>query len=165
VGPGRRTDLELDVPATGLDHIPDRLPRLVPLFPGNGTVVVDLDAGVVVHLEPGDDVIHTRGTTAIVRRGKRLVVRDCVSGREQRLDVSVRPLGDALVTGAAIYVPPVILRLSSEDGTVKLLGRAPAEVLGMSDKGYVLVASRPGTVAAPANGPLRWRAPQALGRL
>ena len=140
------------------------LPRWVALYPGGDTVVVDLDTGGVAHLTPGDDVVYIQDATAIVRRGKQLIARDCVSGKEQQLGSPLARFGDVLVAGSAVYVPPFIVRLSSKDARVKVLGRAPAQALGLSDRGTVLVPAKPGSVASPAQGPLRWVAPEAFKR-
>lgn len=164
VSPGRRLDLGIQVPCTHLDYVPEFLPRLVPVYPGGSTVVVDLDKAAVVEFEAGDEVVLTRGATAVVRRGESLIARDVDSGRELELARSLVPFGDVLVAGSTVYVPPFVVTLDPEGRAMKpkVLGKAPPEVLGLSEQGQVLVAARPGSDSAPPTGPLRWASPEPL---
>jgi len=74
VGPGSVVDLEADTLRTGIDAAPDfSSPRFVPVRPGAETALLDLEARRLIRLGADAVVLGTAGTTALVRRGSRLL--------------------------------------------------------------------------------------------
>jgi hypothetical protein len=165
VGPGLRRDLEIDVQPTAMDYLPERLTRLVTLYPGADAVLVDMERRSLTKLVPGDDVVATSGPVALVRRGNDLVAHDVETGQERKLASPLDAFGPTLLAGSVVFVPPFVVRLP-EDRTGKkagvapgMLGTAPEAVLGLDQNGRVLVPSTPPTDVGPAQGPLRWTVP------
>lgn len=165
VGPGLRHDLGIDVQPTSIDFLPERLTRLVPLYPGAEVVLVDLERRSLAKLTAGDDVVATSGSIALVRRGSELVAYDADSGREKNLAAPLDAFGSTLLAGSVAFVPPFVVRLPEVQtgktgrGGPTVLGSARWAVLGLEQNGYLLVPTKPPSDEAPAEGPLRWMEP------
>lgn len=163
VSRGRRLPLEVDVAHQSQDLVEGTRERLYPLYPGNDTKLLDLDAGRVTPLEPGDLVLATHRGRALVRRRASLLLTS--PGAEPRaLSLEVSPALDTLARPPFVVTRPHVIDLESE----RVLGSVAARPLGLSPDGKVLVASGGDPDGASlAKGPLVWRtpAPRAAGSL
>lgn len=131
--------------------------RLVPLYPGADTLLIDLDRREPLPLKPGDLVIHTDANRALVRRRDRLFVYDADARAEEELAVTLDPLPYVLTQGSFAVVTPAVVDL----GTGKLVGLTHERPLALSRRGQVLVAGGGGPSAERlARGPLIWKDPE-----
>ncbi|HEY8946022.1 MAG TPA: hypothetical protein VIM73_17260, partial [Polyangiaceae bacterium] len=149
-----RQPLDIDVAALG-DEAPAHARRLVALYPGADTVIVDLERRQLHRLRPGDAVLHVLGAHAVVRRTRSLYLFDVESATERALAEGVDPYGGVLVQGQLVYASPFVVDAAA--GLV--LGRVPGPGYALTPLGAVLVPEAPASAALLARGPLRWRAP------
>lgn len=156
VGPGFRKPLDLDVSFLGHDMPPRASERLVPIYPGAETALVDLERGSVVKLRTGDAIVATSGANALVRRGDRLVIADVDSSIEMLLPGKTAPLAVALATERMAVVAPLVV----DTRRARLLGSVAGDPLAIALDGRVLVArGEPADADHLAMGPLEWRQP------
>lgn len=159
VGAGLYRALDVDIAFLGHDRAPAAAPRLVALYPGSDTGLLDMDRQRWIRLEPGDAVIATHGGRALVRRERRLLLRDVDTAVETLLPGDIQPLIEPLVAGKVGVVAPLIVDVARG----RLLGRMPGELVAVAEDGSVLVASGGAADADRlALGPLEWRAPLPL---
>lgn len=157
LGVGYKKDLEEEIAAAPPDRWPDGSARLVALYPGADTALLDLDKKKLTLLQHGDFVVATSGGRALVHRGRRLLIHDVDTGREQELAGRTDRLPDVRVTGHLAVVQPLMVDVEAG----KLLGRIAGRPLAVSSAGLVLVAEgRQAEAHHLAVGPLRWRAPR-----
>ncbi len=114
VGPAYRLPLGLELQPLALDRWPEPPARLVPLYPGPDTVLVDLERRRTLATKPGDRVLATLGTRAYLLRGRALVVFDAERGAE-------RVLLDDAGGGDA----PIVAGFERRGGLVRGRPRAP----------------------------------------
>jgi hypothetical protein len=131
--------------------------RLVPLYPGGDTLLIDLARREPHLLKPGDLVIHTFETRALIRRKDRLVMFDVETRTERELDVTIGPLPYVLAQGRFAVVTPAVVDV----GAGTLAGVTRERPLALSRSGQLLVASGGAPNAERlARGPLIWKAPE-----
>jgi hypothetical protein len=153
VGVGYRQELGVVVQPMALDRWPETPRRLVPLYPGSDTVLVDFDQRRMLPLRPGDRVLATSGARAIVRRERALLAFDADRGVEVPLVASVEPFAGLLVAGAFVAVGSTLLDAAA--GSV--VGTLPSRPLLLTPSGDALLAEGgPASADAFARGPLRW---------
>jgi hypothetical protein len=139
-----------------MDRWPDAPTRLVPLYPGSEVMLLDLDTKKLVALRPGDRVLATSGTRALVRRDKTLVWLDATSGAETPVLSDIEPFATLVVEGPLVAVGGAVVDASL--GVA--LGRVAGRPLALTPTGDVLLAEgAPASADAFARGPLRWHAP------
>lgn len=156
VGAGYHQDLKADLAAAPPDRWPAHTPRLVPLYPGPDTALLDLDTRKLTRLKHGDLVIATSRARALVRRRRKLVVHDADTGHEKTLPGRTDRLPDQRVNGHLAVVAPLVVDLDA--GTV--LGKVSRRPLAISSAGLVLVAEgRQAQAHQLSLGPLRWVEP------
>ncbi len=156
LGVGYKKDLDADLAAAPPDRWPDGSARLVALYPGADTALLDLDKKKLTLLKHGDLVVATSGGHALVHRGRQLLLHDVDTGREQPLAGRVANLPDVRVSGHLAIVEPLLVDVAAG----KLLGKIDGRPLAISSAGLVLVAEgRQAEAHKLALGPLRWRAP------
>jgi hypothetical protein len=146
--------LGIELAQASADRSAPGAPRLVPLYPGADTVLVDLERRAVLRLTPGDRVITTVADRALLLRGRRLVAYQ-VGTAEKPLGAEITPLEHVLRAGTVVALPPVAVDAAT--GTV--LGKVPASPLALATDGSVLVAAAPADASRLARGPLRWVRP------
>ncbi len=157
VAPGFQKLLKVAVQPTELDAQARTGLRLVPLYPGAETMLVDLETRDVHLLSAGDLVIATVDTKALVRRGGALVLYDAADKSTRDLGVSVARLPEVLVQGPFAFVSPALVDVARGE----LRGTTPLRPLALSTQGLLLVAEGGAASAErPARGPLRWIAPK-----
>jgi hypothetical protein len=157
VGPGYRKDLNLVLAPQSHDRWPAGSPRLVPLYPGQDTVLVDMDRRASIALTRGDSVIATSGPRALVRRGESLWIYDADQGRERPLRGRTHRLAQVLRTASIAVVSPLVIDVRRG----QLLGEVKPHPWAVARDGRVLTATGGGADADRlAVGPLRWVAPR-----
>jgi hypothetical protein len=157
VGPGYAKRLGVAVQPTELDAHAVAGQRLVPIYPGGDTMLLDLVQREPHLLKPGDLVIHTDATHALVRRRDRLFVYDVETRVEQQLDVTLGALPYVLTQGPFAVVTPAVVDL----GAGKLAGLTRERPLALSRNGRLLVAAGGAPSAERlARGPLIWKDPE-----
>jgi hypothetical protein len=157
LGPGYHQDLSLEVAPHNHHRWPQDTPRLLPLYPGQDTALLDLDRRVVHRLRPGDGVIATSGPRALLRRSRSLLIFDGLTGREHRLPGRTAVLPDVLHTDPIAVVSPLVVDVRAG----RLLGKVTRRPLAASRSGQVLVAEGGDPNAQQlALGPLRWVDPR-----
>jgi hypothetical protein len=158
LGAGYAKDLKSELYETSIDREAVTGVRLVPLYPGSDSALVDLERRELLPLTPGSRVLSVAGDSALLWRGSDLYRYDVRTKAESRVAQGVLKNPDLLqVSGATLLSPFVILH----DGSPAL--RSPTErPLALSATGHVLAGSHaPGasgtTPATEAiQGPLHW---------
>lgn len=155
VGMDTPKPLGLELAASTGDHTFTGTPRLIPLHPGDDAVLVDLDQKDVERLTPGDRIILTAGTRALVLRGHSLLIHER-GGHEHPAFGAITPLGHIRKAGTVVVVPPFVVDVAAGE----MLGTTPARALAVSIDGAVLVPDgRDADARHLAIGPLRWKRP------
>jgi hypothetical protein len=143
---------------TGADSAPGPTPRLVDVYAGSQTALVDLDRRRVIPLKAGDAVLGTRGPHALVRRGSKLLGFHADTGALSPLANDLGRIVDQLANDEVVYAAPYVVNLR----TLQVLGRQERAVLALARDGRTLTATtEPATVPELFGGPLRWLAPDA----
>ena len=156
VGPHLRQELALEMSLYGGDHSYPGSPRYVPLYPGQDTVLVDLQERKVSKLVPGDRVLATEGARALVLRNNRLVFHK-VGGEERTLAGSVDDFARLRRAGSVVALEPLVVDLTRGE----LVGIAARHPLAVSTDGRVLVAEgAAGSDRTLPLGPLVWVRPE-----
>lgn len=155
VGPGLYRPLGFDIGPAGGDTWPALTPRLVALYPGRDTVLVDLERRSVEPLRPNDVVIATAGPKALIRRGSTLLVHDVDGAPESTLATNAEVAGEHRVTGTFAYAAPYVVDVA----VARLAGKVHGALLALGADGRALVAARDATEGELARGPLTWAAP------
>lgn len=163
VGVGYRQELGVVVQPMALDRWPAAPERIVPLYPGPDTLLVDLETRSARRLRPGDRVLVTSGTRALVRREKTVLLVDASTGEETTLVPSVEPFAGLVVAGPYAAVGKTLL----DAATGGVVGSLPGRPLALTPNGDALIAEG-GAASADefARGPLRWHhaTPRKSGR-
>lgn len=152
---GERKPLNIELAAVELDREVSDAPRLVALYPGLETALLDTDRRELVALKTSDVVLATRGGRALVRRGNTLLFYDADSRSEQLLPVSLDRYPQLLVTPPFVFISPALVNLD----TAALVGRSSAHPLALSSAGELLLSEVEADGAQVARGPLRWQTP------
>jgi len=153
VGVGYRQELGVVVQPMALDRWPELPRRLVPIYPGMDTMLIDLDQRRALPLRPSDRVLATSGAHALVRRERTLVAFDADHGSETSLVANVEPFAGLVVNGTLAAVGTTLL----DAAAARIVGTLPGRPLLLTPSGDALVAEG-GTASADAfaRGPLRW---------
>jgi hypothetical protein len=158
VGAGRRQSLGFELQPLALDRYPEPSVRLVPLYPGVDTVLVDLEKRRTLTLKPGDRVLATLGARAFLLRKPALVVFDVDSASERVLVADTGRYPRTLVELPVAVVGSLLLDLDAE----RVLGSFTGLPLALTKTGEVLLAEGRGPSSdAVLRGPLRFRRPGA----
>jgi hypothetical protein len=156
VGVGYRLELGVEIQPTSLDAWPDRPTRLLPLYPGSDALLLDLDRKATLRLEPGDQVIATSGSRALVRRRGAVVLVDAEKHTTKTLIPNLPPLPFVLVQGTLAVVGSEVVDVVRDDPLGTISGRP----LALTPSGEVLVArGGPPSAERLALGPLVWEQP------
>jgi hypothetical protein len=121
--------------------------RLVPLYPGSDSAVLDLERRELLPLASGSRVVATSGAKALLWREGDLYRYDALSKTEQRLAHGVLKNPDLLSAGGTVLLSPFVI--VGCDGPVFT---GPSGALALTSSGFVLTASGPGAARA-AGGP------------
>jgi hypothetical protein len=149
-GAGVAVDLQRELYETSVDRAATIGSRLVPLYPGSESYLVDLDRRELLPLAPGSRVLSTAGAVAVIWRDRDLFRYDAETKREERIARGVATTPDLLRAGAAVLLSPFLV--------VGMEGPAlasPPGALAITTDGFVLTGSSDGTGGA-IQGPLHW---------
>jgi hypothetical protein len=153
VGIGYRQELGVVVQPMALDRWPETPRRLVPLYPGSDTVLVDLDQRRMLPLRPGDRVLATSGARALVRRERAVLSFDADRGVEVPLVANVEAFAGLFVAGAFVAVGSTLL----DTAAASVVGTLPGRPLLLTPSGDALIAEGgPPSGDGFARGPLRF---------
>lgn len=155
VGPGVYRSLGFEIGPAGDDTWPSLTPRLVAVYPGSDTVLVDLERESAATLRPNDVVIATYASTALIRRGSALLVHDVDGAPERTLAADAEVDGDFRVAGSFAYAAPYLVDLAG----ARLVGKLRGAVLALDRDGRALTAARDASDTELARGPLTWVTP------
>jgi hypothetical protein len=153
-GNGFEQNLGLRLASFELDSVFAHEPRLLALYPGKESVLVDLAARRVLPLLPGDRVVSTLGERVLLRRAGELLLGASAASLERVGAVEV--FGRWRERFPLVHVPPWVVDMAQG----KPLGRVERPALALSTLGAVLVASVAGDVDRLPQGPLAWALPQ-----
>lgn len=154
-GPGYAKNLRSELYETSTDRQAQSGARLVPLYPGSESALVDLERRELLPLAPGSRVVSIAGDTAVLWRGAELAAYDARSKAERKLARGVARAPDLMQTGAALLLTPFVVL----GGEPPVLSSPTERPLALSSSGHVLA---PASVAASAaadaaiEGPLHW---------
>lgn len=153
VGVGYRLDLAISVEPRSVDHGAPQDSRLVALYPGAGTVLLDLDRRELHTLEPGDAILAIDGLRALLRRGRELRFYDAATRTLSAAVGTVAQLADVLREPPIVFITPLVVDVARAAVAREL---DPAErPLAVTSDGRVLTAAQPAAERALAIGPLK----------
>jgi hypothetical protein len=156
VGVGYRLELGVEIQPTSIDAWPGVPTRLVALYPGLDALLVDLDRRAIVRLEPGDQVLATSGSRALVRRRSSIVLLDVDKNSTKTLVPRLSRLPFVLVQGTAVAVGNTVFDVLRDEP----LGTVSGRPLALAPTGEALVArGGPPSAERLALGPLVWEKP------
>jgi hypothetical protein len=152
---GERKPLDIELASVEVDREVSDSPRLIALYPGLETALLDADRRELLPLKTSDVVLATRGARALVRRGNALLFYDADSRSEQLLPVTLARYPRLLVTHPFVFISPALVSLD----TGLLVGRSTAQPLALSSEGQLLLSEVAADGARLARGPLHWQTP------
>jgi hypothetical protein len=159
VARGYSAELGIDLAPTELLRPCETAPRLLALYPGQGSVLLDLERRLLVALQPGDLVLCTHGKIALVQHARELWIFDVESGARTLLTGDLAAQPDVLLNAPVVYVSPWVVDVSRG----KLLGRFhdSQPPLAVARDGRLLTWASQGASGADLPlGPLRWSPPR-----
>jgi hypothetical protein len=149
-GPGVSLDLQRELYETSGDRAASVGARLVPLYPGSESCLLDLERRELLPLAPGSRVLSTQGAHALLWRDRDLYRYDALSQREERVARGVLGTPELLRAGPTVLLSPFLV--VGVDGPAL---RSPERPLGLTTDGFVLTGSSDGAGGA-IQGPLHW---------
>jgi hypothetical protein len=160
VSKGSRHKLGVRIAPFVHDRRPEAPRRLLPVYSGRDTMLIDLERHNVTLLQPGDIVVDTHDTLALVQRASELVVVDAAQGgAASKLPGKVQPHGQRLSAGGVAVVEPIVVHVPS----ARVLGSVVGRPLAVAPDGRVLIAQgAQATSTSLAVGPLVWQRPGPL---
>jgi len=152
-----RKPLGLELSSVELDREVSDAPRLVALYPGLETVLLDADRRELISLKTSDVVLATRAGRALVRRGNTLLFFDADRRTEQALPVTLDRYPQLLLTAPFVFISPALVNLDS----AALVGTSTARPLSLSSEGQLLMPQKEAEADGTrvARGPLHWLTP------
>ncbi|HYJ07631.1 MAG TPA: hypothetical protein VEX18_01445, partial [Polyangiaceae bacterium] len=149
---GYAKDLQSELYETSIDREAVSGVRLVPLYPGSETALVDLERRELLPLAIGSRVLAVSGDLALVWRGSELLRYDARTKSETRVAQGVLKNPDLLQAGtAAVLLSPFVI----VDGFATALNSPSERPLALSVTGHVLTGT-PGANGDATEGPLHW---------
>jgi len=152
---GERKPLDIELSSVELDREVSDAPRLIALYPGLETMLLDADRRELLPLKTSDVVLATQGARALIRRGSTLLFYDADSRSEELLPVTLERYPLLLSTPPFVFVSPALVNLDSG----ALVGRSDARPLALSSEGQLLLSDTEADGARVARGPLHWETP------
>jgi hypothetical protein len=158
-GPGYVQKLDVPVAGQATQVWPRHTNRLVPVYPGQDAVLVDLAKKRTQLLLPRDRVLLVDGPRALLRREDNLLVVNVDTGSETPLAALPSPVADVIVQSPMAVVTPFVVDVR-QGNVIGTLSRRP---LAVTTQGHVLVAlGRDGDANQVARGPLLWQEPEPI---
>jgi hypothetical protein len=154
VGFGFKSDLGIDLAPSDRLQPCEPWPRLLAVYPGKNTELIDLEARTLRPLQSGDLVLCTHRSSALIQRGSELLLFDADTGLTARLAEGVAELPDILLSPPSVLASPLVVDVAER----RLIGHIDprAHPLALTRDGRVLMAR---ANAGPRDfelGPLRW---------
>ena len=133
--------------------------RLVAIYPGSESSLLDLERRELLPLAAGSRVVATNGALALIWRDSDLYRYDAISKTEQRLAHGVSKNPDLLQAGNTVLLSPFVIVGCDAPALA-----SPPQALAVSSAGFVLTAAAatgtdtPGSPAlrTAIQGPLHW---------
>jgi len=151
-----RKPLNIELASVELDReMSATAARLVPLYPGLETMLLDADRRELVPLKTSDVVLATRAARALIRRGNSLLFYDADSKTEQLLPVTLERYPELLVNAPFVFISPALVNIDR----AALVGTSTLRPLALSNEGQLLVPDLDADGSRLARGPLRWLTP------
>ena len=133
--------------------------RLVAIYPGNESSLLDLERRELLPLTAGSRVVATNGPLALIWRDSDLYRYDAITKTEQRLAHGVSKNPDLLQAGNTVLLSPFVIVGCDAPALA-----SPAQALAVSSSGFVLTAAPAPASDAPGSpalrtaiqGPLHW---------
>lgn len=126
--------------------------RLVPLYPGAESALVDLERRELLPLPAGSRVVASVGSRALIWREGDLYGFDAESKREEQLARGVQKSPDLFDAGGTVLLTPFVV-IGAKGPALP----SPPRALAVSAPGFVLTASGTASLGDGAiEGPLRW---------
>jgi hypothetical protein len=150
-----RKPLAIELASVEYDREVSDSPRLVALYPGLETALLDADRRELLPLRTSDVVLATRGARALIRRGNALLFYDADRRTEQALPVTLDRYPQLLLTPPFVFISPALVNLD----TAALVGLSTARPLALSSEGQLLLSEVTADGARLARGPLHWQTP------
>lgn len=153
-GPGYSKNLRVELYETSTDRQAQSSVRLVPLYPGSESALVDLERRELLPLPAGSRVVAVAGEHALLWRGTELTSYDARTKAERPVARGVTRNPDLLQTGPALLLTPFVV-VGAEPPALASPTDRP---LALTNQGHVLgAAPAPGVPPASAiEGPLHW---------
>ncbi len=130
--------------------------RLVPLYPGALSFLLDMEKGSAVPLLPDDGIVTVDEEQALIWRKNRLLRFSGLTQETVDLGVEVEPLAYVVQNRGIAVVSPYVVDLKREQPLGKISGRP----LVVADDGHVLIAKgQQASADSLATGPLGWVSP------
>jgi len=155
VSRAERRPLDIELASVEFDREVSDSPRLVALYPGLETALLDADRRELLALKTSDVVLATRGARALVRRGNALLFYDADSRSERPLPVTLDRYPQLLSTPPFVFISPALVNLD----TAALVGLSAARPLALSSEGQLLLSEVAPDGSRLARGPLHWQTP------
>lgn len=152
-GPTLAKNLKVEVAATEVDRQPVRNARLVPLYPGAESTLLDLDTRELIPLEAGTRVLAVDGADALLWRGDEIWTISADTKRKQRLASGVVAVPSFLASDHYVLLSPFLVTRPSGP-SFELTDEAH---LALSSTGHVLTGATAPRADGSIQGPLRWR--------
>jgi hypothetical protein len=156
---GYAKNLQRELYETSTDREAVTGARLVAIYPGSESSLLDLERRELLPLTAGSRVVATNGALALIWRDSDLYRYDAVSKTEQRLAHGVSKNPDLLQAGNTVLLSPFVIVGCDAPALA-----SPPQALAVSSSGFVLtgtVAPTADTAGSPAirtaiQGPLHW---------
>jgi hypothetical protein len=150
-----RKALDIELASVESDREPDGSPRLVALYPGTDTVLLDAEKRELLPLQPGDSVLTVRAALALVRRGNALLIYDADTHAEHALPGTLDRYPQVLLSAPYAFVSPLLVNLDA----AAVVGQSKRHALALSNTGQLLLSDADPDVSGLTHGPLRWQTP------
>jgi hypothetical protein len=153
-----RKPLDLELASVELDRDVGDSARLIALYPGADTLLFDADRNELIKLQPGDSVLATVRSRALIRRGNALFFYDADTRSESALPGQLDKYPDIFRALPFVFISPLLIDLD----TAQVVGVTKRRPLALSAGGQLLIGETDADGPSWARGPLRWLTPAPL---
>lgn len=144
--------LGIDMPLAGDFERHGWPERLLPIYSGTRSTLVDFERQSIVTLNERDQLLAQAGETVVLRRGTSLVRRGLTDASEAILAGDVAPGARVILGRRVAWVDPYVV----DAGSRALPYVVPRVVAALSENGCALSYTRVAEPPGYACGPLRW---------
>ncbi len=147
-----RKPLGLELASVELDREPEEPQRLVALYPGADTMLLDADKLAILPLKAGDSVLAMLAGRALIRRGNALLIFDADTLSEQQLPGTLDKFPEVLLSGPYAFVSPLLVDLYAG----QVVGGSHERPIALSNTGQLLLSDGEPDAAGRLGAPLHW---------